>query len=46
MKTVLRLQTLTPTLRGGELDIILMSTYSGVCPTTLAGDATAHFQME
>lgn len=46
MSTVLQLQKLTPTGNRDQVHILLSSTYSGVCPTTVTTDEGQHFEME
>ncbi|HEY6253197.1 MAG TPA: hypothetical protein VI685_24850 [Candidatus Angelobacter sp.] len=46
MGTVLQLQKLRPTSNMADMNLVLMSTYSGICPTTAANDETRQFEME
>lgn len=46
MSMVLQLQKLVPAGNAGEMSVILMSTASGICPTTAITDGDNEFQME
>lgn len=47
MTMVLQLQKLTPAANHDAMAPVLMSTYSGICPTVaLPGGETMQFQME
>jgi len=46
MSMVLQLQKLVPAGNAGEMSVILMSTASGICPTTAVTDGDNEFQME
>ena len=43
MSTILKLQRLTPFVPVGEMDVVLISTASGVCPVA---DEDYQFEME
>jgi hypothetical protein len=44
MSTVLQLQRLAPCI--DDANLVLVSTYSGICPTTAVNDHAAQFEME
>jgi hypothetical protein len=46
MRTILHLQTLTPTETVPDFNVAFSSSVSSVCPTTLAGDEPAQFQLD
>lgn len=45
MTPVLELQKFSPIGHRYELDVVLISTYSGVCPTVMPNE-DQHFEME
>ena len=46
MSTVLQLQKLTPSSNLNEVHVVLLSTYSGICPTTVLSNENRRFEME
>jgi hypothetical protein len=46
MNQILQLQKLPPTAVTVNMNIVLMSTYSGICPTNATNLDTLRFEME
>jgi hypothetical protein len=46
MSTILHLQRLTPTINFGDVNAMLASSVSYVCPTRCPGDAVSQFELD